>query len=187
MTRYACHSFEWVITCFEGEYAKCNVFVFKWFIQTNCRPFYVSTATPTEKDVVIVIDKSNSMSATDRGKPLIQIAKEATVTVLRTLNPSDRVRFGHHYIIIYTRKRRLFSLSLVDCPSIIQIMNDIDFPCFTWTVHLLYWLGGVFSFSDSLWLSITFYTNLERLSGSLFLLFSSSIFRNVNDVRWDWS
>ncbi len=55
------------------------------------RPFYVETATPEPKDVVLVIDTSGSM-APDR----IVVAKEAAKTVLSTLNPRDRVSFQHN-------------------------------------------------------------------------------------------
>lgn len=50
------------------------------------RPFYVETATPEPKDVVLVIDRSGSMSGTR-----LKLAKEAAKTVLRTMNPRDRV------------------------------------------------------------------------------------------------
>ena len=50
------------------------------------RPFYVETATPEAKDVVIVIDISGSMTG-DK----LYIAKEAAKTVLDTLNPKDQV------------------------------------------------------------------------------------------------
>ena len=50
------------------------------------RPFYVETATPEAKDVVLVIDTSWSMV----GDKLI-VAKEAAKTVLDTLNPKDQV------------------------------------------------------------------------------------------------
>ena len=50
------------------------------------RPFYVETATPEPKDVVLVIDTSGSMHG-DR----IVVAKAAAKTVLSTMNPRDRV------------------------------------------------------------------------------------------------
>ncbi|KAL9960908.1 hypothetical protein ACROYT_G034416 [Oculina patagonica] len=50
------------------------------------RPFYVETATPEPKDVVLVIDTSGSMLG-DR----IRVAKEAAKTVLSTMNPMDRI------------------------------------------------------------------------------------------------
>ena len=50
------------------------------------RPFYVETATPDAKDVVLVIDISASMTG-DK----LYTAKEATKTVLDTLNPRDQV------------------------------------------------------------------------------------------------
>ena len=51
------------------------------------RPFYVETATPEAKDVVLVIDVSASMT----GEKLYA-AKEAAKTVLDTMNPKDQVR-----------------------------------------------------------------------------------------------
>jgi hypothetical protein len=49
----------------------------------------VETATPVPKDLVLVIDTSDSMG-NDGGIAMI-IAKEAARTVLETLNPNDRV------------------------------------------------------------------------------------------------
>ena len=57
------------------------------------RPFYVETATPEAKDVVLVIDTSASMS----GDNLIT-TKEAAKTVLDTLNPKDQVGAIGFYI-----------------------------------------------------------------------------------------
>ena len=51
------------------------------------RPWYVETATPIPKHVVIVIDRSGSMGESN----LIRIAKDASKTVLDTLNPRDKV------------------------------------------------------------------------------------------------
>ncbi len=51
------------------------------------RPFYVETATPEPKDVVLVIDRSGSMDRDGR----IRVAKEAAKTLLSTMNPRDRV------------------------------------------------------------------------------------------------
>ena len=53
------------------------------------RPWYVETATPEPKDVVLVIDTSGSM-----GTNLLNVAKEAAKTVLTTMNPRDRVSTG---------------------------------------------------------------------------------------------
>ena len=50
-------------------------------------PFYVETATPEPKDVVLVIDSSASMNTENR----IWLAKEAAKKILSTLNPRDRV------------------------------------------------------------------------------------------------
>ncbi len=51
------------------------------------RPFYVETATPEAKDVVLVMDISWSMAG-DK----LDVAKEAAKTVLDTMNPKDHVR-----------------------------------------------------------------------------------------------
>ncbi len=51
----------------------------------------METYTPVPKDVVIVLDKSGSMSSMHDGLHLMDIAKEAAYTVLDTLNPNDRV------------------------------------------------------------------------------------------------
>lgn len=50
------------------------------------RPFYVETATPKAKDVVLIIDTSASMVG-DRMK----VAKEAAKLVLETMNPKDQI------------------------------------------------------------------------------------------------
>ena len=49
------------------------------------RPFYVETATPEAKDVVLVMDTSQSMSADQ-----LSDAKEAANTILDTMNPKDQ-------------------------------------------------------------------------------------------------
>lgn len=51
------------------------------------RPFYVETATPEAKDVVLVIDTSASMDTTK-----LTGAIQAANTVLETMNPKDQVR-----------------------------------------------------------------------------------------------
>ncbi|XP_015763441.1 PREDICTED: VWFA and cache domain-containing protein 1-like isoform X1 [Acropora digitifera] len=50
------------------------------------RPYYVETATPEAKDVVLVIDTSASMVGEK-----MYIAKESAKTVLDTMNPKDQV------------------------------------------------------------------------------------------------
>ncbi|XP_039253566.2 VWFA and cache domain-containing protein 1-like [Styela clava] len=55
------------------------------------RPWYVKANVPEPKDVVILIDKSNSMGSLYSGKTLLDIAKEASQIVVNTLNPRDRV------------------------------------------------------------------------------------------------
>ena len=56
------------------------------------RPFYVETAAPEPKDVVLVIDHCGSV----RGERL-RVAKEAAKTVLRTMNPRDRVGYSQMF------------------------------------------------------------------------------------------
>ena len=49
------------------------------------RPFYVETASPETKDVVLVMDTSRSMTG-DK----LDVAREAAKTVLDTMNPKDQ-------------------------------------------------------------------------------------------------
>ena len=58
-----------------------------WNAWVLCRPWYVETATPAPKDLVLVIDTSGSMEKNNR----MFIAREAAKTVVNTLNPNDRV------------------------------------------------------------------------------------------------
>ena len=58
------------------------------------RPWYVETATPVPKHVVIVLDISGSMKETMKGsggKSRMVVAQEAAATVLGTMNPRDKV------------------------------------------------------------------------------------------------
>ena len=58
----------------------------------TCSPFYVTTATPDPKDVVLILDTSGSMTfQTASGQTRINVAKEAAKTVINTLSPNDRV------------------------------------------------------------------------------------------------
>ena len=70
------------------------------------RPFYVETATPKPKDVVLVLDTSGSM----RGSRLT-IAKEAAKTFLSTMNPRDRV----------SRNKSL-------CVQVLSLLQPLDNP-----------------------------------------------------------
>lgn len=56
------------------------------------RPWYIKGIAPKAKDIVIVVDKSESMAMVSGGKTLISIAQSAVDTVLDALNPQDRVR-----------------------------------------------------------------------------------------------
>ena len=68
------------------------------------RPFYVETATPEPKDVVLVIDTSGSMHG-DR----IVVAKAAAKTVLSTMNPRDRVsKVIHDCKLLYFKQHLKF-------------------------------------------------------------------------------
>ncbi|XP_077994597.1 VWFA and cache domain-containing protein 1-like [Glandiceps talaboti] len=55
------------------------------------RPWYVESATSEPKNVVLVVDKSQSMNLEYQGRTLLAIAKEAANTVIDTMNPSDKV------------------------------------------------------------------------------------------------
>lgn len=46
----------------------------------------METASPVKKNLVIIIDRSGSMSG-----PRMQLAKDAALTVLDTLSPQDNV------------------------------------------------------------------------------------------------
>ena len=59
----------------------------KMHLLSIVRPWYVETATPIAKDLVLVIDSSGSMKGDS-----MMIAREAAKTVVETLNPNDRVR-----------------------------------------------------------------------------------------------
>jgi len=72
----------WNYPAFEDK-ADCRAY------DPRFRPFYVETATPEPKDVVLVIDHSGSMAAWER----MIAAKEAAKIVLKTMNPRDRVSF----------------------------------------------------------------------------------------------
>ncbi len=50
------------------------------------RSWYKETASPVNKDIVIVFDKSNSMKGS-----LMNQVKKAIVAVLESLGPNDRV------------------------------------------------------------------------------------------------
>ena len=55
------------------------------------RPWYPPAATPSYKDVVIVIDVSGSMGTSAGSTTRMALAIQAANTVLATLNPNDRV------------------------------------------------------------------------------------------------
>ena len=50
------------------------------------RSWYVETASPVKKNLVIIIDRSGSMSGTR-----MKLAIDAALTVLDTLSPQDNV------------------------------------------------------------------------------------------------
>ena len=77
-------SAEGMLTLFPafGDEASCSGY------DPRLRPWYVETAMPEPKDVVLVIDTSGSMR-TDR----MNVTKEAAKTVLSTMKPRDRVSF----------------------------------------------------------------------------------------------
>ena len=71
------------------KYPDCSSF------DNRVRPWYVQGISPEPKDIVIVIDRSSSMTETHGGKTLMEIAVGAASTVLDSVNPKDRVR-NHH-------------------------------------------------------------------------------------------
>lgn len=56
------------------------------------RSWYVETASPVKKNLVIIIDRSGSMSGLR-----MRLAKEAALTVLDTLPPKDNVSIVHFW------------------------------------------------------------------------------------------
>ena len=52
----------------------------------------MEVTSPLPKDLVIVVDTSDSMRKLHQGRSLMQIAIEAAATVVDTLGPNDRVR-----------------------------------------------------------------------------------------------
>ena len=57
-------------------------------------PWYAEGASGRPKDIVIVVDKSGSMSKyidKSGSMTMMNIAMEATTVVIQTLNPNDRV------------------------------------------------------------------------------------------------
>ncbi|XP_021351428.1 VWFA and cache domain-containing protein 1-like isoform X1 [Mizuhopecten yessoensis] len=79
------------------------------------RPFYVATATPVHKDVVVILDQSGSMAGLYNGVTLMKIAQDAANTVLETLNPNDRVSvvaFESNAAIVGVSERSCLNLEL---------------------------------------------------------------------------
>ena len=68
-----------------------NILCFKRFY----RPWYAEVATPEPKDIVIVLDKSDSMKIDGK----LNLTKKATYTLLKTFNPNDRVSLKKYYCI----------------------------------------------------------------------------------------
>eukprot|EP01006_Ploeotia_vitrea_P051384 TRINITY_DN67553_c14_g3_i1.p1 TRINITY_DN67553_c14_g3~~TRINITY_DN67553_c14_g3_i1.p1 ORF type:complete len:1249 (-),score=652.98 TRINITY_DN67553_c14_g3_i1:2425-6171(-) len=87
------------------------------------RPWYVQSSSSKGKDVVIIIDQSGSMSLSGR----MAAARNAAVTVLQTLNPSDKVS-----VVAFSTDANLptsidscFETSLVDAtPTNLALLID---------------------------------------------------------------
>jgi len=60
-----------------------------------CRPWYVSAAT-YPKDLVMMIDNSQSMNDVFGGKSRLYCAIKAAQSVIDTLNPNDHVSISHN-------------------------------------------------------------------------------------------
>lgn len=70
------------------------------FLSLSSRPWFVETSSPSPKDVVIVIDSSESMGTADSdGRDPLDIAKEAAKSVLGTFNLNDRVHHSKQTLI----------------------------------------------------------------------------------------
>lgn len=56
------------------------------------RPWYVETNVPAPKQLVLMVDISNSMrKSTANGETLMRLAHQAAKTVINTLNAKDKV------------------------------------------------------------------------------------------------
>ena len=62
------------------------IYNLKYFLSTS-RPWYAEAAAQEPKDVVLVIDTSETLEGAS-----IALAKAAAIIVLETLNPNDRVQ-----------------------------------------------------------------------------------------------
>ena len=85
------------------------------------RPFYVETATPEAKDVVLVIDTSNSMVGDKFDK-----AKEAANTVLDTMNPKDKVMHGKDLIEMINSSSENFVAFIIKAVIIGKLVPFVD-------------------------------------------------------------
>ena len=77
----------------------------------------METTIPSPKDIVIVLDRSDSMEIQN----IMDLAKDAASTVVQTLNPNDRV--SQPLVVKYTCVNRLC------CTSITIIKSIINFNC----------------------------------------------------------
>ena len=67
-------------------YPAANVSACRKF-ENRIRPWYVTTATPSPKNIVILLDSSTSMGFNNS----LDAAKETAKIVVSTLNPQDKV------------------------------------------------------------------------------------------------
>ncbi len=68
------------------------------------RPWFVETSAPIPKDIVLVLDKSESMNIEvpgNKGVTRLRLAAEAAKSVMSTLSQNDRVRLLSHRIVRY--------------------------------------------------------------------------------------
>lgn len=61
--------------------SKCGAY------DNRIRPWYVTTATPSPKNIVILLDSSSSMGYNNN----LDAAKDTAKIVVSTLNPQDKV------------------------------------------------------------------------------------------------
>jgi len=74
-------------SCFIKKIGWCDLFCF--------RPWYIETARPDPKHVLILLDTSRSMRQPLHSRRKIDVAVEAVESLLETLTPYDRVRMLH--------------------------------------------------------------------------------------------
>ncbi|XP_068702229.1 VWFA and cache domain-containing protein 1-like isoform X1 [Montipora foliosa] len=84
------------------------------------KSWYVETASPVKKNVVIIIDRSASMRRLRR----MELAKDAAITVLDTLSPQDNVGIVVFSTLVNTPSGCFGSTVAAGIPANLEILKD---------------------------------------------------------------